>query len=77
MELFDKLITPKLSEEEIIEITKYAEEGNIPAKLTLILHNQRLLNEKINTLLAYGETKNTSRQSEAERTYSPKQTEEV
>lgn len=52
MEIFDKLVTPKLSEEEIDEITKYAEEGNIPAKLTLILHNQRLLNEKINTLLA-------------------------
>lgn len=52
MEAFDKLITPKLSEEEIVDITKSAEEGNISAKLTLVLHNQGLLNEKINTLLA-------------------------
>lgn len=52
MELFDKLVAPKLSEEEIDEIIKYAEEGNIPARLTLVLHNQGLLDKKINTLLA-------------------------
>ena len=52
MELFDKLITPSIPEEDIYEITKSAEEGNISAKLTLVLHNQGLLNEKINTLLA-------------------------
>lgn len=75
--VFNLFLDMLFSEEELDEVCKLAEEGNLPAKLAIILHNQRILNEKINTLLAYGKTKNTPRQSEAERTNPKKQAEEV
>lgn len=63
-EVYNRFLDILFTEEEMNEVCKVAEEGDITAKLAIILHNQRILNEKINTLIAYGKTENTSRQSE-------------
>ncbi len=65
-EVYNRFLDILFTEEEMNEVCKVAEEGDITAQLAIILHNQRILNEKINTLIAYGKTENTSRQSENE-----------
>jgi hypothetical protein len=43
--------TPIYSQEDLEKIVKSAESGNMADKLNLILHNQAVLNIKLNTLL--------------------------
>ena len=47
----DYIYYRKISKEELKRVLKSASEGNIPAILTLILHNQNTLNSKLNKLL--------------------------
>ena len=49
---YKKVTFPNFSEEEVNKTMKnVGEKGNIPAYLDLIMHNQGVINEKLNTLL--------------------------
>jgi len=49
-ELCNQILFPKLTEKNIDEIKELAEAGNMQAKLDLIMHNQRVINDKLNKL---------------------------
>lgn len=49
--LAKQLLVPNYTEEDLEEIWKAVGEGNIPARLALIQHNQKLMNDKLNILL--------------------------
>lgn len=47
----NKISTVFLSEEELKKLAKAADEGNIPAKLHIINHNQRVILDKLAKLI--------------------------
>ena len=48
----DKMIIARnMSEEELNKTMKWAEKGNFPAKIEILMHNQRIINDKLNKLL--------------------------
>lgn len=48
---FNKIVSLNYTEQEIMEVVKSAEQGNIPARQSLILHNQLVLSKKLDKLL--------------------------
>ena len=49
----NSVLVTNLSKKDVEEIIKDAKKGNIQAKLTIIIHNQAMINEKLNSLLTY------------------------
>ena len=48
---FEKVLVPNFSELLIERIVKEAKKGNMNCKLDLIMHNQAIINKKLNKLL--------------------------
>ena len=48
---FGCMIVPNFSEEDLEKKLDAAVKGNIPAMLELVLHNQFIINEKLNKLI--------------------------
>ncbi len=49
--LFGKLLVPEYTEDDIEKVHEAIKKGNIPAQMGLIMHNQRIINIKLNKLL--------------------------
>lgn len=47
----DLFIVPAYSDEDIKVMVQDAMGGNIPAKLNLVLHNQKILNQKLDAVM--------------------------
>lgn len=45
------IVAIKYTNQDILELIKHAEKGNLQAKISLVLHNQRILNLKLNKIL--------------------------
>ncbi len=48
---YDKVIFPDLTEEEMEKVKADMVSGNIPAMVMIVMHNQAVLNEKLNKLI--------------------------
>ena len=48
---YSKVVAHDYTEEEAKRIHKAGEDGNIPAMLEIIMHNQLVINHKLNRLL--------------------------
>lgn len=48
-----KIVIRRLSSKELGSLAKKAEEGNVPAYFELVLHNQKILNGKLNKIIAH------------------------
>jgi len=48
---FNFVVTHNFNDKDIKELEEYAKIGNIQAKLDLIMHNQLIINHKLNKIL--------------------------
>ncbi len=46
-----KMVVPIYSSETLDDVVGYMEQGNIPATLKIIMHNQKIISEKLDKLL--------------------------
>lgn len=49
--IFKGIISPDFTEQQLVEFDVLRKSGNIPAQLNMIMHNQLVLNHKLNRIL--------------------------